>query len=89
MQWQGEEDTILAGQDSDSNNGIELRSNIAVTQRNTFGRSRCSGCIKQHCFVVAAHRREFYLLALKEPLPIRLRRIVFAGIEQDEPWFFF
>src|SRR5206468_4617203 len=40
-------------------------------------------------FIVATYRRKFCLFVLKEPFPIRLRRILFVSIEQNEFWFFF
>src|SRR5438876_1834735 len=65
---------------------IELRDNVAVTQRHAFGRTGRSRRVKQHGFIVAAHCREFCLLALKEPLPTLL--VVLPSIEQDKFWFF-
>ena len=87
MQGQREQHTILAGDELHFGSRIELRDNIAVTQRHAFGRAGCSRCVKQHCFIVAADRRELRLIALKESLPTLF--VVLVGIEQDELWFFF
>src|SRR2546422_9069040 len=57
-----------------------------MTKQHALGRPGCSRCVKQHRFIVATHRREFYLFALKEPLPTL--RVVFASIKQNELWFF-
>jgi len=89
MQGQREQHTISAREDVHFGGGIELRRNVPMTQRHAFGRTGCSRRIKEHRFIVASHRRKVCLSALKEPFPIRLRRIVLASIEQDEFWFFF
>ena len=89
MQGQREQHTISARDEVHFGGGIELRRNVPMTQRHAFGRTGCSRRIKEHRFIVATHRRKFGLFALKEPFPIRLRRIVLASIEQNEFWFFF
>ena len=89
MQRQRQQHAIVALDELHVGGRVQLRDNIAVTQRHTFRRTGCSRCVKQDRFIFVAHRRKFYLLVVKEPLPIRLRRIVLAGIEQDELWFFF
>ena len=89
MQGQREQHTISAFDEVHFGGGIELRRNVPMTQRHALGRTGCSRGIKEHCFIVPTYRRKFCLFVLKEPFPIRLRRILFASIEQDEFWFFF
>src|SRR5439155_13510526 len=87
MQGQWEQHAILASDELHFGSRVELRDNIVVTQRHAFRRAGRSRRIKQHRFIVAAHRRKFRLLAFKEPLPTSL--VVLASIEQDELWLFF
>ncbi len=88
MQGERKQHTISARNEVHIGGGIELRDDVAMTQRHALGRTGCSRRIKEHCFIVATYRRKFCLFGLKEPFPIRLRRIVLANIERNELWFF-
>src|SRR5438105_9333340 len=89
MQGERKQHTISARNEVHIGGGIELRDDVAMTQRYALGRTGCSRRIKEHRFIVATYRRNFCLFALKKPFPIRLSRILLSSIEQNESWFFF
>ena len=89
MQGQRKQHTISACNEVHIGGGIELRDDVAMTQRHALGRTGCSRRIKEHRFIVTTYRRKFFLYALKKPFPIRFSRILLSSIEQNESWFFF
>ena len=87
MQGQREQHTILAGDELHFGGRVELRDNIAVTQRHSLRRTGRSRRVKKNRFVVAADRWKFRFLSFYKSLPTSI--VVLASVDQDELWPFF